>query len=178
MTAIQIGQVIAPMILTDVRGKQVSVPQPNKIVHLQFRRFSACPLCNLAMVNLAARKAELDQNGIVEVVFFYSTEEDMNNDLEASPFSLIADPQRKWYKQFNVKTSLLAVLNPIAWPYGMKGAMLKINKILKCLPRGDESMLGLPAEFLIDETGRLIDLKYGSHAYDQWTVDQVIEKSR
>jgi hypothetical protein len=100
----------------------------------------------------------------------------MNNDLSSSPYALIADPKRNWYKQFGVKTSLMSVLNPIVWPYGMKGALLKIHKILKCFPRGDESMLGLPAEFLIDETGRLIDVKYGSHAYDQWTVDELIAK--
>jgi hypothetical protein len=70
MTTMQVGQVIAPLVLTDIQGNQIAVPQPNKYVHLQFRRFSACPLCNLAMVNLAARKPELDQRGIVEVVFF------------------------------------------------------------------------------------------------------------
>ena len=36
-------------------------------------------------------------------------------------------------------------------------------------------LLGLPADFLIAPDGRLAALKYGKHAYDQWTVDELLE---
>jgi hypothetical protein len=34
--------------------------------------------------------------------------------------------------------------------------------------------LGLPADFLIAPDGRIAALKYGQHAYDQWTVDELL----
>ena len=34
---------------------------------------------------------------------------------------------------------------------------------------------GLPADFLIAPDGRLAALKYGQHAYDQWTVDELLD---
>jgi hypothetical protein len=34
--------------------------------------------------------------------------------------------------------------------------------------------LGLPADFLIASDGRVLALKYGSHAYDQWSVDELL----
>lgn len=42
--------------------------------------------------------------------------------------------------------------------------------------RGD-TMLGLPADFLIDSTGRVVAVKYGRHANDQWSVDELLRVS-
>jgi hypothetical protein len=33
--------------------------------------------------------------------------------------------------------------------------------------------LGLPADFLIGTDGRVLALKYGTDAYDQWSVDEL-----
>jgi len=38
--------------------------------------------------------------------------------------------------------------------------------------------LGLPADFLIAPDGRIAALKYGQHAYDQWTVDELLDHAR
>jgi hypothetical protein len=37
---------------------------------------------------------------------------------------------------------------------------------------------GLPADFLIAPDGRVAALKYGRHAYDQWTVDELLDHVR
>jgi hypothetical protein len=34
--------------------------------------------------------------------------------------------------------------------------------------------LGLPADVLIDADGRVVAVKYGEHAYDQWSVDELL----
>jgi hypothetical protein len=34
--------------------------------------------------------------------------------------------------------------------------------------------LGLPADFLIASDGRVLACKYGAHAYDQWSVDEIL----
>jgi hypothetical protein len=36
-------------------------------------------------------------------------------------------------------------------------------------------VLGLPADFLIDPAGRVVALRYGRHANDQWSVDELVE---
>jgi hypothetical protein len=41
-------------------------------------------------------------------------------------------------------------------------------------PRSGETVLGLPADFLIEPGGRVIAAKYGRHAGDQWSVDEVL----
>jgi hypothetical protein len=35
--------------------------------------------------------------------------------------------------------------------------------------------LGLPADFLIAPDGTVIAKKYGTHAYDQWSVDELLK---
>ena len=37
---------------------------------------------------------------------------------------------------------------------------------------------GLPAEFLIAADGLIKAVKYGRHAYDQWSVDEMLELAR
>jgi hypothetical protein len=34
---------------------------------------------------------------------------------------------------------------------------------------------GLPAEFLVAADGLIKAVKYGRHAYDQWSVDEMLE---
>ncbi len=170
------NQTIDAFSLTDINGKIVKIPQANKIVHLQFRRFSGCPFCSVHIGQLKKRKAEIDNSGAVEIILFYSEDKYIKDNLSGMPFTLVGDPKRVWYNKFGVERSIKAVINPFAWPYGMKGFVLKIGRILHMLPRKGESLVGLPAEFLIDSNGVLIEVKYGAHAYDQWTVDELLEK--
>ncbi|WP_373281708.1 hypothetical protein [Nocardia aobensis] len=47
-------------------------------------------------------------------------------------------------------------------------------------PRGTPQggRLGLPADFLIASDGSLAASHYGTHADDQWTVDDVLSRAR
>ena len=42
----------------------------------------------------------------------------------------------------------------------------------RAIPRGGR--LGLPGDFLIAPDGRVLACKYGEHADDQWSVDEVL----
>ena len=46
------------------------------------------------------------------------------------------------------------------------------------LPGQGESMLGLPADFLIAPDGRVLAAHYGSHADDQWSLDELLALAR
>ena len=38
--------------------------------------------------------------------------------------------------------------------------------------------LGLPADFLIASSGRINAVKYGTDAYDQWSVDELLNLAK
>lgn len=39
---------------------------------------------------------------------------------------------------------------------------------------GEGGHTGLPADFLVGEDGRLLAVRYGRHADDQWSVDEIV----
>ena len=168
------GDKIQDMQLRDIYHDPVSIPDSSQVVHLQFRRFSGCPICNIHMGQLMSRKDEILKHHIKEVIVFYSTESSIKENLGQIPFTLISDPKKVLYQQFGVEKSIKSVMNPLAWPAAMTGFFKNITRALRMLPKGDESMFGLPADFLIDSKGTIINVKYGTHAYDQWSVDELI----
>lgn len=50
------------------------------------------------------------------------------------------------------------------------------NPVANLHPTGGH--LGLPADFLIGSDGRVIACKYGMHADDQWSVDELLAQLR
>jgi hypothetical protein len=92
----------------------------------------------------------------------------------SAPFPFVADPDKKLYKAFGVKASIMSVLNPKAWPAAVKGLFAQGPGF----PSRGESALGLPADFLIDSAGMVITAHYGKHASDQLEFDDLLEQVR
>ncbi len=86
------------------------------------------------------------------------------------PFDVIGDPKKELYRRFGVESSILSILHPRAWP-----ALFKAN-VASDKPSGgpEGGPLGLPADFLISSDGKIAARHYGSHAYDQWSVDELL----
>ena len=40
------GDIVQATTLESVTGEPIKLPDPNRLVHLQFRRFVDCPICN------------------------------------------------------------------------------------------------------------------------------------
>lgn len=171
MTRIQEGQKIEPIGLTSIQERSVEIPADTKLTHLQFRRFAGCPMCSTHMRSFVQRHDELVESGIQEVAVFHSTRDAMMRHHAEAPFALVADPSKALYRRFGVETSIRAVLHPDAWRAAISGVASRNFS----MPAMGESPLGLPADFLIDAEGRVAACKYGTHAYDHWTVDEVIE---
>jgi hypothetical protein len=85
---------------------------------------------------------------------------------------LVGDPKKALYKEFGVETSL--------------GFMdLKaLGAFMRGIAHGNFGLrfsggpLGLPADFLIAPSGQIKAVKYGTHAYDQWSVDELLALAR
>ena len=103
---LDVGEKIIARNLTTITGAQVAVPAPNDIVHLQFRRFAGCPICSLHLREVARRRDEIAGAGITEVVVFHSAADALRRYQADLPFAVVADPDRKLYKQFGVESSI------------------------------------------------------------------------
>jgi peroxiredoxin len=180
MSLLSPGDTIASRLLTTIRAETVPVPDPDRLTHLQFRRYAGCPICNLHVRSVARRHDDIRAAGIREVAVFHSPAEDMLPHQGDLPFAVIADPQLLLYAEFGVGASHRAVTHPRAWITPFKPSVYPV--VLRGLrnggssgPRHGETVLGLPADFLIDPAGRVLALRYGRHANDQWSVDELLE---
>lgn len=170
MKKIAAGDRIKERTLETIQSSSIPVPSPDHITHLQFRRFSGCPICNLHIQPFIRRYKELEQSGIREVIVFHSSGNTMLRHHVDTPFPMIADPGKILYKEFGVEASILSLLHPRALSAAMRGTF----RHGVGLPGFGETPFGRPADFLIDQKGKILACKYGVHAYDQWTVDEVL----
>lgn len=180
---VTMGSTIRQLRLTSIRSKQVSIPDPAGLVHLQFRRFAGCPICDLHLQSIVRRHGELAEAAIREVVVFHSTVEELVPYCGVLPFETVADPEKRLNREFGVEAGLRAVADPRVWTAIVRGVLRSSKQTLlgrtplpTLHPRGGR--LGLPADFLIAPSGMVAACKYGVHAYDQWTVDEILALAR
>lgn len=117
------------------------------------RRFAASPICNLHLQTFIRNHHDVEQTGIREVVFFHSSDASLLPYQGRFPFDVVGDPGKKFYKQFGVESSPLAILSPSAWAPMVKGNLARDKPAMKGFP--EDGALGLPAEFLISPEGNL-----------------------
>lgn len=170
---------IADLELLSVTGEHVYIPPSEGLVHLQFRRFAGCPICNLHLQSIVQRHDEIEAAGIREVVFFHSPADDLRKHTADLPFATIADPDKRYYRQFGVESSPRALLHPRTWGSIIRGtALTTLGRFRPPALHQDGGHLGLPADFLIDTNGTVMAAKHGTHAYDQWSVDELLAHAR
>jgi peroxiredoxin len=154
-----------------IHGEAVSVPDRHAhYVHLQFRRFAGCPVCNFHLLNLSKRHAEIKQAGIHQVVFFHSSRDEMLRYQAQLPFDCVADAGKKYFRVFGVETSVFALLNPRVLWSGLRWILTSG----RFYDKAENGVLGLPADFLIDPQGLVVACKYGVHADDHWDADELL----
>jgi peroxiredoxin len=170
------GAVIGARSLISIEGDTVAIPDPGgTVVHLQFRRYAGCPICSLHLRSFASRYEEIARAGIREVVVFHSSEVELRK-VHRQPFAVIADPDRQLYAEFGVGTSAAAVLDPRVWPTAMRAVALRASADPTAGVQGGS--FGLPGDFLIGSGGQILASKYGVHADDQWSVDELLVLAR
>ena len=181
LNRVSFGDRFPDLTLTAITGETVTVPDTaGALTHLQFRRFAGCPICNLHLRSITARIDEINAADIREVVVFHSTASELRKYQDDMPFPVIGDPDKTLYHRFGVEASAKAVLNPRAWralPVGWRhaigNAVAHRRAPLPLAPTNGN--LGLPADLLITADGSVAAVKYGVHAYDQWSVDEVLD---
>ncbi|MDE1993839.1 MAG: AhpC/TSA family protein [Rhizobiaceae bacterium] len=172
------GQHIPPFQARNIHGIDVAIPDGAHWTHVQFRRFAGCPVCNLHLQSFIARHDEIASAGIREVVLFHSAAAELLPYQGRFPFDVVGDPKKALYKRFGVSSSMSALLSPKAFMASLRGNLRKDKPELNMMKMPEGGILGLPADFLIGPDGVVKASHYGTHAYDQWTVDEVISLTR
>jgi peroxiredoxin len=180
---IEEGTIVKEQHLESIQSAKVRIPDAHGLVHLQFRRFAGCPVCDLHLHSITARIHELAAASILEVVVFHSSRSELLKYCAALPFDVIADPEKRLYAQFGVESKIRALLSPAVWGPIARGVLRSLGQALRGrmpLPslNPDGGRFGLPADFLIDSSGVVVACKYGSHAYDQWSIDEILDAAR
>jgi len=170
------GDKVKAQTLTTIAGDDVALPAVDGLVHLQFRRFAGCPICSLHMHEVAARHEEITNAGVAEVVVFHSSADRLRRYVAELPFAVVADPKRKLYQEFGVYNSIRGVLNrDVARAVGRGMRQTLSARSLAGALGPTENHLGMPADFLISADGAVVARKYGEHADDQWSVDELLK---
>ncbi|MCA2213614.1 peroxiredoxin-like family protein [Jidongwangia harbinensis] len=170
---------VAARQLASVTDQPIPVPDPQRLIHLQFRRFAGCPVCHLHIGTLIRRRDEIDAAGIREVLVFHSPAEELREHAPSVPFDLVADPDKRLYREFGVTEAPRALLDPRVWPAILRAVVRSVVQILRRRERPPSvhphgGRIGLPADFLIAPDGSVLAHRYGAHAYDQWSVDELL----
>src|SRR5438105_7991638 len=165
------GDIVPATTLESVTGESIKLPDPNRLVHLQFRRFVDCPICNTHIAELRGRAREIEAAGIKEVIVFHSSAKSIRSYQKDVPFVMVGDPKKTLYKAFGVETSLGFI------------SLKALGAAVRGVTHGHFGLrlgggpFGLPADFLISPSGRMSAVKYGTDAYDQWSVDELLTRA-
>lgn len=177
------GDRVAARDLTTISGTRVTLPDRDSLVHLQFRRFAGCPVCDLHLRSIARRYDEISAAGVREVVVFHSSVTELRQfAAHELPFPVVADPNKRLYAEFGVESAPRALLNPRAWWPILRAVTASVwlisrGKAPVRMPSTDGGKLGLPADFLVGRDGRVLACHYGEHVNDQWSADDILERS-
>lgn len=177
---LRVGEHFPQLKLAGILDEPIAIPDPGGAsTHLQFRRFAGCPICNLHLRSISARLDEITAAGVREVIVFHSSPDELRKYEKDLPFSVVGDPDKELYRRFGVEASAKAILNPGAWRAlpkawwnALRSTVTKRRALMPANPTNGN--LGLPADVLIEADGRVAAVKYGKHAYDQWSVDELL----
>jgi peroxiredoxin len=173
------GDRLDRLALTTIAGGRLSLPNGEDLIHVHLLRFAGCPVCTLHVHAFTGRHAEIELAGVRSLLVYPSTRQELARYQPELPFDVVADPERSLFRRLGAESSVRAVLDPRAWgPSAVAIAQAVATAVRERRPiaprTSKEGSLGLPADLLIAPDGEVVGSKYGAHAADHWTVDEVI----
>lgn len=151
-----------PFQLSDYIGKRVI---------LSFFRDAACPFCNYRIYELTHKYNDWKEAGLEVVVVFSDTSAQVRKHVarHPRPFKMISDPGLELYDLYGVEQS---------WSALFKAFIFKLPEIIKGVAKGGRPTNNphikiVPADFLIDVDGRVVDLYYGKNTADHIPLDNI-----
>lgn len=142
-----------------------------KKILLSFYRYASCPFCNLRFHALSQKQAEWQAKGLVTLAVFQSPKTSILEyaGKEPSPITIIPNPERDLYRLYGVEGS---------WKGFVTGA-LQLGTFAKALKEGhlpgkiEGDMNMIPADFVIDEQGKILLAYYGKDISDHVEIAEI-----
>lgn len=148
--------------LSELRGKRVL---------LSFFRDAACPFCNFRIYELTHNYTEWHERGLEIVALFSSPSDAVRHHVAKypRPFRMISDPDLSVYNQYGVEHSTAALF---------KALLFKMPRIIRGVATGGRPSANrhpriVPADFLINEDGRIEQVFYGRDTADHIPLEDV-----
>ena len=137
-----------PLTLSALQGRKV---------WLAFFRYAGCPLCNLRVHQMIQRHDAWAAQGLSIVAVFQAPVEEVASNVgeQNAPFPIVCDPDEKLYALYGLEASLAGFLSPKNLAHAAEAARAGF---LPGTMHGTKTRL--PADFLIDETGRVVETFY------------------
>src|SRR2546421_11982675 len=88
------GDIVPATTLESVTGEPIKLPDPNRLVHLQFRRFVDCPICNTHIAEVRRRAREIEVAGGQKGSVFFSPPQTQRAEQKEGVFSRGVAPQK------------------------------------------------------------------------------------
>ncbi len=160
----------APSIrLIDIHGEPVVVGNGRKMLLSLFRE-ATCPFCNFRVFELTHNYRNFSSMGLDIVAVFSSSREDVFQFIarQPRPFRMVADPDGTAHEAFGVESSLWGKIK------AMMTRLVAMGRGMREV--GMRGMLTgnlMPADFLIDERGNVVETYYGRDAGDHIPIERV-----
>lgn len=168
---------IAPSFSTsDVFGNETDLQKlKGSKIYLAFERNAGCPVCNLRTHELLKKVDFLKSKGIVVLMIYESPAEKMKEYLGGNnyPFHFVADPENKLYNLYGVERSFFKVMKGLF--NGLLDKVSKGNKLFAKPMKQDGHMDRIPAEFVIDQQGKIILAHYGKFVGDHLPLEVLMK---
>lgn len=143
-----------------------------KRVVLSFFRDAACPFCNYRIYELTQKYKQWKDSGLEVVVVFSDSPEQVRKHVakRPRPFKMISDPKLKLYNSYGVEQSALALFKALLFnfPEIIKG-LLKGGR-----PSNNPHIKIVPADFLIDVNGEIVETWYGKTTADHIPMQKLM----
>jgi len=161
----------APLLhLIDIYGQRVMVGGPGRRTLLCFFRDAACPFCNFRIYELTNQHQALAALGMDIVAVFTSTPDAVRRFVarQPRPFRVVADPTSRAHEAYRIERSFWGKL---------KGIVTRVPTLIRGLRivglAGLNTTNLMPADFLIDERGHIVEAYYGRDAGDRIPFERV-----
>ncbi|MFZ5723446.1 MAG: peroxiredoxin-like family protein [Pseudomonadota bacterium] len=140
-----------PLTLSSLRGQKV---------WLAFFRYAGCPLCNLRVHQMIQRYDAWEATGLRIIAVFQAPVNEVAENVgeQNAPFPIVCDPDEKLYALYGLEASLAGYLSAKNLPVAAEA--LKAG-FLPGTTHGTKTRL--PADFLIDADGRIVETFYAGH---------------
>jgi len=154
---------------SDIYGEPVRIGKGRRTL-LCFFRDAACPFCNYRIYELTQQHKGLLALGLDVVAVFASTDDEVKRFVarHPRPFTVVADPTASAHLRYGIERSFMRKL---------KAIVTRVPTLIKGLSivgwAGLNTNNLMPADFLIDEDGRIVETYYGSDAGDRIPFERV-----